>query len=341
MAKFTRIRFADIDVTEKNLPPIFGYRNAPLVSLEEAVNGLLSKVLGLDEQVKWAKKRCHFPSEHGLTKDESAAIYLYTMEGGVENFYEIINNALRSRDRPALKPWIPYLKLFTTAIEKLPLVRGNIWRGIRENVTNLFKRDEEFTWWSINSCSSDIDVVQQFLSTDGTLFLIEALNGRKVSGYSHIPNENEIILGPGTQLTVVGGSLISSGGLHIVHLRETNDDDRNNLELGPSPIVENKIKRTRINFTDGGFYEGDADSNNIYEGYGLLVDNQGNRKEGEYRGGKLNGKGSIEWSNGKRYVGHFKDDKHHGWGKMTFSNGRIVEGHWENNEFVDMQKYFD
>ena len=53
---------------------------------------------------------------HGLTADEAAAITLYTMEG---QFYPILNKLLRTRDRQALKPFFPYIRLLYSAIRAM------------------------------------------------------------------------------------------------------------------------------------------------------------------------------------------------------------------------------
>ena len=42
------------------------------------------------------------------------------MEWGNDSFYRVLNRALRSEDRSSLKPWFVFLKLFATALGKLP-----------------------------------------------------------------------------------------------------------------------------------------------------------------------------------------------------------------------------
>ncbi len=75
-------------------------------------------------------------------------------------------------------------------------------------------------WWSINSCSLDVHVVEHFLTVDSTLFLIEAMTARDITGYTNYPKEQEVILLPGIRLHVVANSMKHSGGLHVIHLRE-------------------------------------------------------------------------------------------------------------------------
>lgn len=246
-------RYTDIELQNKKLPPIGGYWNENLMSLELALKPVESLFNELPRSIKTAKRHCTFPSEHGLTRDESAAVYLYTMEGGQNSFYRVLNNALRSENRPALKIWFPYLKLFDVAIAKLPTIKASIWRGVPGNVSEQFKRGQVFTWWSISSCSQSVDVIQDFLGTasNSTLFMIEATSAKDISSYSYYPSENEIVLSMGTELRVKSDSLKHAGGLNIVHLiqinndsdSESGDDDKNDVsEKLPENVGQTTLK---------------------------------------------------------------------------------------------------
>ena len=191
---YTRSRFYDIDFSGKELPPIFGYWSQPLMPLEPALKSVSMHIDRLPQYIEVAKRNCHYPSDLGLTLDESAAVYLYTMEWGKDSFYRALNQALRCEDRNTLQPWFPYLKLFDTALQKLPSLKGNIWRGVSTNISKNFKKNQEFTWWSVSSCSSEINVIKSFLGNDSTLFMIEAVNGKSVAGYTSFPQENEVLL---------------------------------------------------------------------------------------------------------------------------------------------------
>jgi hypothetical protein len=236
-------RYTDVDLKNKRLPPVGGYWNEHLVSLEEAVKSIESLFHDLKRSVKVAKKHCTFPSKHGLTRDESAAVYLYTMEGGENSFYKVLNEALRSEYRPALKPWFPFLKLFDEALKKLPIVKGSVWRGVPGDISGDFKRDQVLTWWSISSCSQSLDVIQGFLSSgsNSTIFMIEAINGKDASDYSYYPNESEVLLGLGTELRVKANTLKHHGGLNIVHLVQLSDDDDDDDEL-PTAVAKIDLK---------------------------------------------------------------------------------------------------
>ena len=237
-------RYGDIELGDKSLPPICDYWNTKLVSLEEALKPIESIIDELNRSIEVAKKYCTYPSEHDLTRDESAAIYLYTMEGGENSFYKILNEALRSENRAALRPWFSYLKLLDVALKKLPIVRGNIWRGVPGDISEKFTKGQVLTWWGISSCSQEMDVVQGFLDPNGssTLFMIEAINGKDASKYSYFSNENEVILGLGTELKVKGNKLKHHGGLNIVHLVELNDDDNDDVNKLPQAIVKMDIQ---------------------------------------------------------------------------------------------------
>jgi hypothetical protein len=193
-------RFGDIDFSFKRLPPVYGYRSEKLVSLEKSLELIESQIDQLSHYIKIAKKHCHFPSVHSLTKDQSAAVYIYTMEWGDTTLYRVLNNALRAKNRHGLKTWFPYLKLFDTALNLLPIVTGAVWRGVSLGIGNNFTENQLVTWWSVNSCSSSVNVIETFLGNgnNATLFLIEAVNGKKVSGYTEYEHEDEVILRMGS-----------------------------------------------------------------------------------------------------------------------------------------------
>jgi hypothetical protein len=220
-------RFSDIDISFKRLPPVYGYRSQKLVSLEQALEPIQSQIDELPYYIKIAKKHCHYPSEHGLSQDQSAAVYIYTMEWGDTTLYRVLNQALRSENREALKIWFSYLKLFDTALDKLPTVKEVIWRGVPLDIGKNFTKTQMITWWSVNSCSSSVNVIKNFLGNNktSTLFLIEAVNGKKVSDYTEYESEDEVILRMGTQFRVKSNALDHPNGSLVVHLIEIDDND--------------------------------------------------------------------------------------------------------------------
>ncbi|CAF5146329.1 unnamed protein product [Rotaria sp. Silwood1] len=220
-------RFGDIDASFKRLPPVYGYRSEKVVSIEKALEPIEPQIDELPYYIKIAKRSCHYPSEHGLTSDQSAAVYIYTMEWGDTTLYRVLNRALRSENRQELKIWFPYLKLFDTALDRLPTVKEAVWRGVPLDFGKNFTKNQIVTWWSVNSCSSSVNVIKQFLGNkkNSTLFLIEAVSGKTISGYTEYKEEDEVILRIGSQFRVKSDPLDQSNGSHIVHLIEIDDND--------------------------------------------------------------------------------------------------------------------
>ncbi|CAF2065347.1 unnamed protein product [Rotaria magnacalcarata] len=346
-------RFTDIESTSKRLPPVYGYLTHQLLPLQEALKPISSQVDQLDRFSRIAKNECKFPSEHGLTRDESAAIYLYTMEWGEDSFYKVINRYLRAEDRSTLQPWFGYLKLFDTAVQKLPTVRKNLWRGIAADIAKNFKNGHEFTWWAISSCSTSVNIIKDFLGSNSTLFLIEAVNGKDISGYTNFPKESEVILCPGTRLRVVSDPL-DHAPMRVVHLQEISDEAEDQLTssfdaMSVASSSEKKSIPTAITAKS-------SEVKTVTDQLGLL-DEINEQSWGQWKDGKYNGKGKMNFANGEmytgdwvdnnrtgqglyiytngdRYEGQWKDDKMNGKGKMTYANSAVKDGMWSNSSFV-------
>ncbi|CAF3560333.1 unnamed protein product [Rotaria socialis] len=223
-------RFTEFELVKQQLTPIAGYWAYPLVSLEQALAPLSSKINELDRSIKEVKKHCVCRSEYGLTLDESAALFLYTMEAGKSSFYRILNKTLRNEDRSQAIEWFHYLKLFDTALRKLPSKNGCIWRGVSGDLSKYYNENDIITWWSITSCSLSAKESERFLVPGGasTLFMIECVNGKNISGYSIYPNENEIVLGIGSKFRVISNAL-KHGKLNVVHLKELESNGTENV----------------------------------------------------------------------------------------------------------------
>jgi hypothetical protein len=219
-------RFTEFHRDEKKLAPISGYRNFLLVSLKESLEPVASEIPQIQRSIEEAKRHCHYPSEHDLTRDESAAILLSTIEAGEQSFHSILNRVLRMEDCRLVVPWFSFMKLFDTALEKLPTVNGCIWRVIAGDYSDLYKTGAVITWWNHSSFSFELDVVQTFLKSEQkpTLFMIQALNGRSLAVYNLIPHEKEVLLPMATKL-LVKNKVVQLGQLNVIHLVEMNDDD--------------------------------------------------------------------------------------------------------------------
>jgi hypothetical protein len=112
-------RYFDEDEPINTTSGIDTYWHSPLVSLESATRPLFDIIRDIGGLVARAKMNC-FKSPHGLTHDESAAIYLYTMETGKRSVYRVVNRVLRENNHSSALPWFSYLKLLATGLKKLP-----------------------------------------------------------------------------------------------------------------------------------------------------------------------------------------------------------------------------
>lgn len=192
----------------------------PLVSLRQALQPIEPYITKVQDHAAIALEHCHYPSEHDLSRDESAAIYLYSMETKPDVFYKLLNRILRSCNAAAVEPWRSYLKILTMGLGKLPSLQAAIWRGGPAEEANLFKKGQRLYWPSLTSCSLSLSITKNFMEPSGTLFMIEATDSKDISKYTRYPKEEETLLPPGTNLIVVSNSLELHAGLQVVHLKQ-------------------------------------------------------------------------------------------------------------------------
>ncbi|CAF1184647.1 unnamed protein product [Rotaria sordida] len=207
------------------LMPISGYEKMPLVSLEEAVEPLVSILPVVKSYARAAKQKCKKPADN-LTSDESASIMLYSMgwEPYDECLYFALNTTLRSTNRAKLKPWFLYLRLFLAALFRLPPIPPlMVFRGVKLDLSPQYQKDETAVWWGFSSCTKSIEALQseQFLGANGTrtMFSIQCHSARDISKHSFYPFEDEVLLLAATEFQVKG--ILDQGhDLRIIQLQE-------------------------------------------------------------------------------------------------------------------------
>ncbi|CAF4731402.1 unnamed protein product [Rotaria sp. Silwood1] len=225
----------------KFLSPIEGYEKVPLVSLEQAIQPLVSIVPDIERRAFVALQRCQNPADK-LTTDQSAAIFLYTMEWS-NCVYFVLNEALTKEDRNELVPWFSYLKLLLTALFKLPSTKGTVFRGVKGlDLTTKYPKNKNTVWWRFSSSTTTVEVLnsEKFLGQHGlrTMFSIECLNGKVIKNHSNYEQENEVLLLPGTQFEVIS-HLDAGNGLQIIQMKELENPRYLMLEP-PFPIVRSQ-----------------------------------------------------------------------------------------------------
>ena len=219
--------FSDIDGEPlQRLPPIQGFENAPLVSLDEATKPLIGLVQEIEHMIYTIQgKNIH--EKDGLTIDESSSIALYSLEWKPpeKSFYFILNETLRAPNRQTLlRPWFRFLKLFFTGLSKLPSTGHQIiFRGVKLDLRDQYKEGERIVWWGFSSCTKTVAILEneEFVGTSRrrTLFTIESDTGKDIGEHSFFEKEDEILLLPGREFEVLT-SLNMDNKLTMIHLKE-------------------------------------------------------------------------------------------------------------------------
>ncbi|CAF3851313.1 unnamed protein product [Rotaria sp. Silwood1] len=196
------------------------------VLIDKETDNLFICDLGNGRVVRWYRRS-------GTTQGEILLdnIDCFGLAMDDQRYLYISDTKKHEEDRNELKPWFPFLKLFDTALNKLPTIKGIVWRAVPGNVVTDYKKDQVLTWWTISSCSVSADVVKEFLkpNEESTLFMIEVINAKNLDGYTMYPNEHEVILGIGTQLRVKSIGF-QHGNLYLAHLEEVNINEDNQQE---------------------------------------------------------------------------------------------------------------
>ena len=191
--------------TSDPLKLIDGYQNEPTVALEESLNPFDGKINQLSAQVKEAKTKCHYPSEHNLTRDESAALYLYSMRGQRNSVHSQLQRAWQSGDRMQMKPWFKFLKLVKSGSDKLPGTKTEAWQGMSYDGEwdRKLQSDSSTFYTGMDICPVSSNTVKESLNVKpGSKTILvgcESVQAKDVTGYT-ANNEKEVLVWPGVRL---------------------------------------------------------------------------------------------------------------------------------------------
>ncbi|CAM4841820.1 unnamed protein product [Rotaria magnacalcarata] len=236
---FALDRFIDVDIYSRKTSLL----NAsdlmkPLVSLELALDSIIPKIDS--HYIEKAKSSCHFPSEHGLTHDESAAIYFYTLRLDEYCVYDRLNQSLQSENQSQITPWLMYLTLLKSALDKLPNVTKTIWRGMHGNIRILKEMNPDIMWCTMSSASTTYEAIQNYLGPNATLLRIDSITGKNVTGYTTSVFD-EVLFWPGTKLHMDGAPIMMADGSYVVCLVEMTNR-HNSLPYIEKPFERNSTK---------------------------------------------------------------------------------------------------
>jgi hypothetical protein len=181
----------------------------PIVTLEKAIEPLISFLPDVQKYAKTAKERCPKTPPEGLSVDESASIMLYTMNWKPREqcLNVALNAALRSEDRTKLEPWHLYLKLFLSALDRLPSIQQTVYRGNRLEMQTDYRKGKSFVWWGFSSCTSSIDSLRAVVfpgpPTSKTTFTIECKTSKDIRKHAYYSTDDEILILPATEFKVI------------------------------------------------------------------------------------------------------------------------------------------
>ena len=114
----------------------------------------------------------------------------------------MLNSALRDHAHAEnLEAFLPYLKLLIKGLNKLPLLRTKVYRGVNVDLHEEYNQlqGRTFRWWAFSSTTQREKQSKAFLGQTGesTLFKIDGI-GVDIAAFSAFPNESEVLLLPGT-----------------------------------------------------------------------------------------------------------------------------------------------
>lgn len=152
--------------TKDPLELIEGFEKEPVKSLEQAFQPHRSGIPDFSKKIKEAKTKCNNNGSVQFTTDESAAIYLYSMDADANGVYYHLRNAWISDDRTKMEVWFKYLNLLFSAVRKCPKVKATVWQGSQYSEDGETRpSDDSFSIYTcMASGSPSLEAVKQHLN---------------------------------------------------------------------------------------------------------------------------------------------------------------------------------
>ena len=227
--------------------PLQEYEQQPLVSLEEAVQPLLSLVPGLTQMFETIQI-IDEPPVGSLSSNESASIMLYTLKWKTPqtSFQYFLNEIVRSQNHQQIQPWLLYLRLFFHALSRLPLSSfSTVYRALKIDIGDEYTQGNDFIWWDFVSCTSSLRFPDEHPDDRQSvvMFIIECNSVRDISPYSLDTNTDEILLYPGRKFRVMS-SLDNPNQTKLIQLREVH---QHNPSFRPPQNYSAALLRSLLN----------------------------------------------------------------------------------------------
>lgn len=211
----------------------------PLVPLQEALRPFQKKIKDLPKKITTAQKLCTKPSKHGLTPDESAAIYIYSMGTDENSLYDHLKKAWQSKGPEQIRPWFSYLRLLFSAVKKCPDAPGEVWQGMEYNdrVEEILRDSSAALYIGFGSAIASPDPIRQRLNgkNDNSCRIIfvkySDVQAKDISDY--IKKGPEYILFPGIDVVIIVPPTESPDGSLTFYL-----SPKSKVQLLLSPIFK-------------------------------------------------------------------------------------------------------
>ena len=142
---------------------LVSYFNTLLVTIEETVKPIALLFGAIVANVWVARENLKNPTDD-LSQDESASIHLYTMESDSEPLLDgVLHKTLCDENDRSLKPWSSFLKVFLTALHKLPSYVRTICRGLYGKDFSLkYSIKSKCAWWFVRSWTATIEMLRNY-----------------------------------------------------------------------------------------------------------------------------------------------------------------------------------
>jgi hypothetical protein len=142
-----------------------------------------------------------------------------------QNFFDLVNKALQTRDPLLLEGLVGYLHFLMSALHaKPPLPERTLYRGIPPEhidvIRECYPSGRTVHWSGLTSVSEVVAVAHQFAPLGGVVFEVWARTGRSIKNTSAFPHEKEVLLFPNFEAMVVGGLKLHDDGRYHLTLCE-------------------------------------------------------------------------------------------------------------------------
>jgi len=239
MADQRKQRVLDVDdVTKATTTVINGLQLVPIMTFTSIISSL-PRVPGIEDWAGHAfialthadRVLQKGPDIYGLTRDMIAAIHVYTQQG----LYDVLNAVLRDTNRANAKPFFPFLKLFLTALSKLPSVERALWRGVARDIAKDYASGTKFIWWAISSFTIDGEALNNPMFLDAgsksVLFCLETPHwGKDICRYSAFGEESEVCVACG-MVGVVQTSISAGDAVTVIHVKQDMKESSNMIDF--------------------------------------------------------------------------------------------------------------